>query len=669
MNFNSDDFDLTHWKLTLPVDSDGENDGKAVEVLNLVGYSDDRFFYVAPDGAMVFRAAVEGATTTGSTYARSELREMRNGGLAAWGLNEGGTLTATLSVNRTPVLADGTPGRIIVGQVHGESQELACLYYDNGTVYFVNEQAGTSDIETKFELLNAAGEVADIDLGEKFSYYISAKDDLLIVRVYADGDTYESITKISNAWADDSFYFKSGVYLGVNETKGTGVGIAAFYALDFGHGAGAGLGGLASIALSHVAVSLSGTAKDDVLRGGDDIDILYGLNGDDILNGSDGNDKLYGGGGIDRLHGGAGADSMFGGDGDDVYIVDNVSDRVVEYIREGADIVYASVSYALSVNVETLKLTGTNDINATGTRNGDVLTGNQGANLLDGGAGNDQMQGLEGNDTYFVDAAGDKVVEMVRAGTDQVVSSVSYKLTANVEHLTLTGSALTGTSNDLNNRLLGNAENNTLTALAGDDTLDGGTGADTMAGGLGNDSYYVDNELDKIVEISTGGFEVVRTSASIVLSNYLEDVYIVAAGVISATGNGSNNRMVGGAGDNNLTGRSGNDLLTGGAGRDRFVFDSALSATKNLDTVTDFKTRWDQIVLDHLVFTALDVGVGTEKAFVAGTSATSLDHRIIYDSASGALYYDADGTGIKAQIQFAQLLGAPVIGFSDILVI
>ncbi|ESQ90012.1 hypothetical protein ABAC460_09605 [Asticcacaulis sp. AC460] len=669
MSFNSDYFNLVHWKLTLPIDADGENDGKAVEVLNLVDYNDDRFFYVAPDNAMVFRASVNGATTPGSTKARSELREMNDSGLAEWTLDQGGTLTATLSVNRCPTLTDGTMGRIVIGQIHGTEEELVRLYYDNGTLYFVNDCAGVLNIETKFALLNAAGDAPDVDLGEKFSYRITAKDDVLTVIVYADGQTYSSVTKINSAWASDSFYFKSGVYLGVNESTGAGEGIAAFYALDFGHGAGQGLGGLASIALAQARLSLNGTVRDDVLRGGDDIDVLYGFEGDDILNGSDGDDKLYGGAGIDRLHGGAGADYMLGGAGDDVYIVDNISDRVVEYIREGADIIYASVSYALPVNVETLKLTGTDDINATGNKNSDVLIGNKGANALDGAAGSDEMQGLEGNDTYYVDSSGDKVIEMARAGNDQVISSVSYKLGDNVEHLTLTGTAVSGVGNDLNNRLFGNAANNSLTANGGDDTIDGGAGADTMSGGLGNDSYYVDSDLDKIVEASTGGFDVVRTSANIVLSNYVEDVYIVATGAVSATGNSIDNRIVGGAGDNILTGKGGNDLLTGGAGRDRFVFDTALSASKNVDTVTDFKTRWDQIVLDHLVFTALDVGAGTEKAFAIGTAATSLDHRIIYNPVSGVLSYDADGSGVKAAVQFALLQGTPVITFSDFLIV
>ena len=96
MPTNSDNFDLENWKITLPVDSKGRTSGTAKEVKNLIGYEDSRFFYDAKDGAMVFKAGVDGATTSGSKYARTELREMEGSDRADWKLSEGGTLTATL---------------------------------------------------------------------------------------------------------------------------------------------------------------------------------------------------------------------------------------------------------------------------------------------------------------------------------------------------------------------------------------------------------------------------------------------------------------------------------------------------------------------------------------------------------------------------------------------
>ena len=241
----SQSFNLADWKLTLPVDEDGEAGGdEAMEVESLAGYVNPQYFFGATDGAMVFTAGVDGATTSGSRYPRSELREMRGDERAAWTLAEGGTMTATLAVNAVPTRDDGSPGRLIVGQIHGEDEELVRLYYEDGSVYFVNDQAGDDDEETDFTLENASGEEPDIGLNERFSYLIDARGDTLIVEVHADGAVYRSTTPINDVWQSDTFYFKAGVYLGVNDEGGTGVGRVSFYALDFGHSPGSGRGGL-----------------------------------------------------------------------------------------------------------------------------------------------------------------------------------------------------------------------------------------------------------------------------------------------------------------------------------------------------------------------------------------------------------------------------------------
>jgi Ca2+-binding RTX toxin-like protein len=120
------------------------------------------------------------------------------------------------------------------------------------------------------------------------------------------------------------------------------------------------------------------------------------------------------------------------------------------------------------------------------------------------------LTGGAGNDVYVVDDAGDQVVEAAAGGVDLVQASVSYALAANVENLTLTGTAaLAGTGNELNNILIGNAGanalsggagNDSLDAGAGDDRLDGGTGLDRLSGGAGNDVYVVDDAGDQVVE-------------------------------------------------------------------------------------------------------------------------------------------------------------------------
>src|SRR5688572_3447016 len=157
MAYNSDYFNLINWKLTIPVDSSGGISGSAVEITKLTGY-ESAYFYDAPDGAMVFTVAADGATTSGSKYPRSELREMKGSEKAAWNLTEGGTMTATLKIDQVPKTTTGSPGKIIVGQIHGQDEELVRLYWDNGRMYFANDQAGSSNSETKFYFKNGAGQ-------------------------------------------------------------------------------------------------------------------------------------------------------------------------------------------------------------------------------------------------------------------------------------------------------------------------------------------------------------------------------------------------------------------------------------------------------------------------------------------------------------------------------
>jgi hypothetical protein len=261
MPTNSDHFDLENWKLTLPVDSKGKTSGTAKEVKNLIGYEDSRFFYDAKDGAMVFKASVDGATTSGSKYAHTELREMNSDDRAAWSLSEGRTLTATLKVDETPIKDGGTPGRVVVGQIHGQDDELVRLYYEGGKVYFMNDQAGPDNKETKFTFKNADGKQPNIALGETFSYMIEARGNKLLVKILADGDEYVSNSKINSVWKSDTFYFKAGVYLGVNENIGHGEGQVSFYGLDFSHRAGDGLGGWDSFNFDEQAVVEEHTAE------------------------------------------------------------------------------------------------------------------------------------------------------------------------------------------------------------------------------------------------------------------------------------------------------------------------------------------------------------------------------------------------------------------------
>ena len=194
-----------------------------------------------------------------------------------------------------------------------------------------------------------------------------------------------------------------------------------------------------------------GQAGDDVLAGGAGDDLLVGFTGNneaqqtlnagetdnDTLYGGAGNDTLVGGLGNDYLDGGAGADFMEGGAGDDTYIVNSVNDVILEQANAGYDVVYGSVNTMLSSQIEELRLLPGGDTNGTGNAQDNRMVGNSGDNILDGVTGSDLMEGGQGNDTYYVDKAGDQVIEAAGEGIDVVHSKMSHTLANNVENLDL----------------------------------------------------------------------------------------------------------------------------------------------------------------------------------------------------------------------------------------
>ena len=398
------------------------------------------------------------------------------------------------------------------------------------------------------------------------------------------------------------------------------------------------------------------------------------LSGTAAINGT-GNalaNAITGNGAANTLNGLAGADTMTGGGGNDTYIVDNAGDMTVEVAGGGTDLVQSSLTWTLAAEVENLTLLGTGAINGTGNSLDNVLLGTTGNNTLSGGAGNDTLDGATGtdtlvgglgNDTYVTDG-GDTITEAASEGTDTVQSSVTYVLGANLENLTLTGTAaINGTGNAASNVLLGNAANN---------TLDGGAGADSMTGGLGNDTYVVDNAGDTTVEASSGGTDLVQSSLTWLLGAEVENLTLTGTGTINGTGNALVNTILGNSGANVLNGGAGNDKLTGGAGADSFLFDTALSATTNVDQITDFYVPDDTIRLENTIFTALTAtGTLAAAAFAANTTglATSSAHRVIYETDTGKLFYDADGSGSGAAVQFAQLATGLSMTNADFLVV
>ncbi len=352
------------------------------------------------------------------------------------------------------------------------------------------------------------------------------------------------------------------------------------------------------------------------------------------------------------LTGNTAANKLSGGLGDDTYVIDAL-DTVVEAANAGIDTVKAGFTYTLGANVENLIITGSGAFNGTGNTLDNTLTGNAAANMLTGGAG---------NDIYVVDAL-DTVVEGAGGGTDTVQAGFTYTLGANVENLILTGTAaINGTGNALNNVLTGNGGANVLTGLAGNDT-------------------YVVGAGDTVVEAASAGTDSVQSSVTFTLSVNVENLTLTGTAAISGTGNTLANSLTGNtaanilkgdAGNDVLAGGLGNDSLTGGAGADAFVFNTAPGAA-NVDTITDFSLVDDVIRLDDIVFAAIGPSLSASEFKTGATAATAVagdaDDYIIYNSATGQLYYDPDGTGAAAKILFATLATKPLVTYADFAIV
>jgi Ca2+-binding RTX toxin-like protein len=266
------------------------------------------------------------------------------------------------------------------------------------------------------------------------------------------------------------------------------------------------------------------------------------------------------------------------------------------------------------------------------------------------------MTGFGGNDEYYVDNAGDKVVESSGQGQDRVWTSVSHALSAglSIEVLGTTKDAGTTAIN-----LTGNELAQTMQGNAGANVINGGGGADKMTGFGGNDDYYVDNAGDKVVESSGQGQDRVWTSVSYALSAGLSIEVLgttkdAGTTAINLTGNELAQTMQGNDGANVINGGGGADKMTGFGGNDSFVFNTALGAG-NIDRITDFNKSQDKIHLDDAIFAGLKLGGLSSDAFFAGTAAHDSSDHVIYNSATGALSFDSDGAGGASQIQFATL--------------
>ena len=397
------------------------------------------------------------------------------------------------------------------------------------------------------------------------------------------------------------------------------------------------------------------------------------------MTGNELNNTLWGNNGANTLSGGIGGqDTLVGFLGNDIYLINNVTEVVVENAGEGTDIVYVNSNYTLSAHasielLSTYDIAGTAPLNLTGNNLSNTIWGNRGNNTLSGGVGgNDTLVGFLGDDIYLINNITEVVVEHAGEGTDIVYVNSSYTLSAGASIELLSTYSIAGTQAF---NMTGNELSNTIWGNRGNNTLSGGFGGnDTLVGFLGDDNYLVNNGNEVISELASEGTDIVYAGVSYILSagasvELLSTSSIGGTGSIHLAGNELANTIWGNAGANILNGYAGNDTLLGFGGADTFQFNTALGAS-NVDQLGDFSVADDTIALDDAIFSGIGTpGAFNANAFRAGAAAADADDRIIYNQATGQLFYDADGNGAGAQILFATLTGNPALTASDFAVI
>ena len=375
--------------------------------------------------------------------------------------------------------------------------------------------------------------------------------------------------------------------------------------------------GSSTINLSAVAFidwnNFSGELDRITLIGNAAANTINGSQMNDLIFGNGGLDILRGLGGNDTVNGGAENDIMRGGDGGDVLNGFAANDTIV------GDDAFA---------------TGGDDTVNAGIGNDIIITG-RGFNLVDGGGGIDTidyrfpMTNIVGGVAYpvalsvnlstVVDPTGatGPASSYMDIGTPVISTPVLRDFLVGIENVNGSNYDDRITGNALNNRLNGFTGNDVILSAAGNDVINGGIGNDHLNGGAGNDT------------------------------------------------------IIGGDGTDRLLGGPGADVMAGGAGADFFYFNTALSATTNRDIITDFNLVGDMIMLENAIFTQLTALGSLAPALFKNLTLGLIDptDRILYNDTTGALFYDADGSGAGAAIIFAVLSGSPSVTATDFQVI
>jgi Ca2+-binding RTX toxin-like protein len=437
--------------------------------------------------------------------------------------------------------------------------------------------------------------------------------------------------------------------------------------------------------------SLMGTPSDDTINGLGGNDTIDGAGGDDVLNGGDGNDSIIAVTGFDTVSGGAGNDtiqggaaSIDGGTGDDTYFLPGFFGGTLTDAG-GIDTIITTGMNPLLPGIENLLLrddSPTSFLFGVGNELDNLIRNESPAeSFIDGADGNDRLVGSSNKDHFsFSHGSGNIGNDTVDggAGEDDIQIGDFSAVVLDFRSGTVVGGGNGGSGSvsfsnieiasggRFNDRLIADDGGRRLYGgSGGDDTLIGGAGNDTFSmtyfesghdvldGGGGNNTLEVYGNFGATADLTAGTLSLPPSNSATFtnIQNYLGSPY----GADSIRGNSQANWLVGDFGIGNhgadtIDGLGGNDTLSGGGNNDQFLFTVA-PGEANADLITDFTRDADKIVLDGTVHANSGPSgnfVANDARFYAAAGATGghdADDRVIYDTTSGNLYWDADGSG------------------------
>jgi Ca2+-binding RTX toxin-like protein len=324
-----------------------------------------------------------------------------------------------------------------------------------------------------------------------------------------------------------------------------------------GYGGSVLAGGSAKVVFTGVdRFTLTTGSGNDVVRTGD---------GNDTISTGSGADTLDGGAGADTLDGGAGADTMAGGMGDDIYVVDSLSDQVVENAGEGVDEVRTSLGsrsnyalmYVLPAHVE----------NLTGTSAGaQGVYGNALNNIVTMGAGADLIVMHDGGDDSVFAGGGNDFIHFGNALTaaDRIDGGAGYDTVGLIGSYTLTLSATS------------------LTGVEKFALYSNGDGSGATA-----NNY---NVTMHDANVASGQTLMVVAQSLLAHETLVFDGSAETDGKFNIRGGRGNDTIAGGGQADQIWGGLGADMLTGGGGNDYFeYFSVAESLPEARDIILDFR--------------------------------------------------------------------------------